>query len=772
MSTRADVIGGTGAGRERNYGPGMRGRGLQNLLCVLTLALWAVPPARAAGVVGSGTSASCTEAAFTAALAGGGTVTFNCGGGAVVIPITSTKVLSTSTTIDGTGQQISLDGGGSTKLFLTTYQLTSGLNLVFRKVALRNGRAPDQGAAIELYWQEASRLTNLLVEDVAFENNVAATSHADWGGGAIYGQTGIITIRRSTFVGNRGGNGGAIGTIAAQITIEDSRFENNATQPVVGDPFNGGQGGHGGAIYIDGTNLGALTLRRTVFSGNRATNLGGAIHSWMYGLPSALVIEDCTFASNVGTTNGGAIFHMNGRLTISGSTFSGNTVVGQGGALWEGEADAGQTPVSIANSTFFGNSATGIRPNDGSTGLGGAIRDNGNPTTLTHVTIVGNHADWVGGGIVGGSTSRTTLRASIVADNTAANGGNPWDVQRNCSNTLADGGFNLQWPVLNPACAAGASLVSPLLGSLAANGGPTATMSPQFGSPAIDRVTSGCPPPSTDQRGYARPVGSGCDSGAVEWRPAADLAVTLSGVPPAAVDGQPVSWTIGVTNAGPLAASGAVVTDVFPSTVTGVAWTCVASGGASCPASGSGNVGASVTLPVGSSLAIQATGTASLGAARHVANTVTVAVPASMDDPVPSNNSASLTIPVARTMSFYTLSPCRLVDTRDAPGSRGGPALIPGVTRTFPISGTCGVPSTAWAVSLNLTVTQPTAQGYVRVFAGGTPTPLTSSVNYAAGVTRANNAVVALGTAGDLTAVANQASGSVHLILDVNGYFE
>ena len=236
---------------------------------------------------------------------------------------------------------------------------------------------------------------------MTFQNNVAATSHADWGGGAIYGGTGVFTIRRSTFIGNRGANGGAIGTIAVQITIEDSRFENNATLPVVGDPFNGGEGGHGGAIYIDGTNLGALTLRRTVFSGNRATNLGGAIHSWMYGLPSAFVIEDCTFANNVGTTNGGAIFHMNGRLTISGSTFSGNTVVGQGGALWEGEADPGQTPVSITNSTFTGNSATGIRPNSGSTGLGGAIRDNGNPTTLTHLTIVGNHADWVGGGIVG-----------------------------------------------------------------------------------------------------------------------------------------------------------------------------------------------------------------------------------------------------------------------------------------------------------------------------------------------------------------------------------
>jgi uncharacterized repeat protein (TIGR01451 family) len=748
---------------------------MRHLLVVLALAAWAVPPARAAGIVGSGTPGSCTEAALNTALAGGGTVTFNCGGGPVVIPITSTKVLSRSTTIDGTGQQVTLDGGATTKMFLTTYQLTTGLNLVFRQLTLRNGRASDQGAAMELVWQEPTRLTNLLVEDVTFQDNVAATSHADWGGGAIYGGTGVFTIRRSTFVGNRGANGGAIGTIAVHITIEDSRFENNATLPVVGDPFNGGQGGHGGAIYSDGTNLGALTLRRTVFSGNRATNLGGAIHSWMYGLPSAFVIEDCTFANNVGTTNGGAVFHMNGRLTVSGSTFSGNTVVGQGGALWEGEADPGETPVSITNSTFSGNSATGIRPNSGSTGLGGAIRDNGSPTTLTHVTIVGNHADWVGGGIVGGS--HATLRASIVADNTAANGGHAWDIGKNCSGTLGDGGFNLQWPTLNPSdgndkpCAASATFLSPLLGSLAANGGPTATISPLYGSPAIDAVTSGCPPPATDQRGYTRPYGPRCDTGAVEWRQAADLAVTLSGGPVAA-EGQALSWTIGVTNAGPFAVNGALVTDSFPSTVSGVTWACVPAGGASCPASGSGDVGASVSLPVGGSLVIQATGTASLGGARQVTNTVTAAVPAGMDDPTPANNSASLTIPVGRTMSYYTLSPCRLVDTRDVAGSRGGPALAARVPRTFPIAGACAVPSTAWAVSLNVTVTQSTTMGNVRLFPGGTPAPLTSSLNYTAGATRANNAIAALGNAGDLTVLASQASGSVHLILDVNGYFE
>src|SRR5262245_42977137 len=93
--------------------------------------------ARAAGVVGTGTPGSCTEAALNQALVGFGTVTFNCGGGPVVIPITSSKTLTATTTIDGTGQQITLDGGSSTRLFETTYQFSS-YTLTFRSLTMRN----------------------------------------------------------------------------------------------------------------------------------------------------------------------------------------------------------------------------------------------------------------------------------------------------------------------------------------------------------------------------------------------------------------------------------------------------------------------------------------------------------------------------------------------------------------------------------------------------------------------------------------------------------
>lgn len=118
--------------------------------------------------------------------------------------------------------------------------------------------------------------------------------------------------------------------------------------------------------------------------------------------------------------------------------------------------------------------------------------------------------------------------------------------------------------------------------------------------------------------------------------------------------------------------------------------------------------------------------------------------------------------------SFYSLSPCRVVDTRGAQG----PALAALRTRDFPVTGVCGVPTTAVAVALNVTVTQATSLGHLRVFPSATPLPLPSTLHYARGETRANNAVVAVGSNGSLAVYCGQATGTAHLILDVAGYFE
>jgi hypothetical protein len=117
---------------------------------------------------------------------------------------------------------------------------------------------------------------------------------------------------------------------------------------------------------------------------------------------------------------------------------------------------------------------------------------------------------------------------------------------------------------------------------------------------------------------------------------------------------------------------------------------------------------------------------------------------------------------------FYTLAPCRLVDTR----TNDAPPLSAGATRVFTLGGKCGIPPTARALSLNVTVTAPSAAGHLVLFPTGGAQPLASTINYTPGQTRANNAILQVDAQGRLSVVCGQASGTVDLILDVNGYLQ
>jgi hypothetical protein len=742
----------------------------KTITMVAGLAVLAVPGvARAGGVVGTGTSTSCTEAALNASLAGGGTVTFDCGGGPVTITLTGTKTINVSTTIDGSGEQITLSGGNTVRMFVVPWQNTQAVTLRLRFLTLHGARTAEQfGGAIKLDYQDTARWTTLEAEDCNFLENVATQTGNDVGGGAIHSVGNRMTIRRCLFRGNSGGNGGAIGMIGAQFTIEDTRFESNSTHAHVGD------GGNGGAIYIDGSSLGLLTLRRVTFSSNTASNLGGAIHTWMYGLPSAMTIEDSVFASNSAGGNGGAIFHMNGQLDIVRTAFHDNSAWAQGGGLWV-LADGGapnDTPVTVTNATFYRNQAAGCSTDDDCWAVGGGIANSGaSSLTLSHVTLVENHAGWTGGGIAS-SASNVSVRASIIANNSAAN---PWNIARNCTNTLPDAGFSLEWPA--PATSnwndypCGFTLLNPTLGSLVDAGTAGATLPPLPGSPAIDRVTSGCPSPLTDQRGTARPQGTACDTGAHEVPVATDVWVDLAYAGGNAAQGQAFVYTAWVGNVGPLTDAGVAFQVVFPTEAGTPAWTCTATGGGSCPAAGAGDVDTTVNLPVGAVATFTATGSwGSLGTARQLLASAS-ATP-SLEEAQPSDNSAVVATQVQRRAGFVPLTPCRLIDTRNAGGANGGPILGAATARTFVITGAtggCGIPTTAWAVSVNATVVGAAGTGYLSLFAGGTPVPGTSSVSFAAGRARANNAIVALSAGGAITALASQ---STHFILDVNGYFE
>lgn len=120
--------------------------------------------------------------------------------------------------------------------------------------------------------------------------------------------------------------------------------------------------------------------------------------------------------------------------------------------------------------------------------------------------------------------------------------------------------------------------------------------------------------------------------------------------------------------------------------------------------------------------------------------------------------------------SFFTVTPCRTLDTRNSQGQYGGPKLAANTTRQFALWGQCGIPATATAVSVNLTVVDPEGNGHVAVYPANIPVPLSSTLNFKTGLARANNAVVTVNPQGKIEVLAG--GYATHFLLDVNGYFQ
>lgn len=125
----------------------------------------------------------------------------------------------------------------------------------------------------------------------------------------------------------------------------------------------------------------------------------------------------------------------------------------------------------------------------------------------------------------------------------------------------------------------------------------------------------------------------------------------------------------------------------------------------------------------------------------------------------------------AQPYQFYPLTPCRVVDTRNATATNGGPWL--GTTaRDFQIRGNCGVPLQARAAVLNITVTAATANSWLIIWPSGQAKPWVSAINFdTATWATANGAIAALSSNTNDLSVAN-ATGNVHCIIDVTGYFQ
>lgn len=122
------------------------------------------------------------------------------------------------------------------------------------------------------------------------------------------------------------------------------------------------------------------------------------------------------------------------------------------------------------------------------------------------------------------------------------------------------------------------------------------------------------------------------------------------------------------------------------------------------------------------------------------------------------------------TLEFYALAPCRVFDTRNADGPLGGPYLQGGHERDFPVlSGTCNIPSSAQAYSMNFTVVPKGGPlGYLTVWPQGSPRPGVSTLNNLTGTIVANAAIVPAGTGGGIATYVDE---NTQLVGDIDGYF-
>jgi len=123
-------------------------------------------------------------------------------------------------------------------------------------------------------------------------------------------------------------------------------------------------------------------------------------------------------------------------------------------------------------------------------------------------------------------------------------------------------------------------------------------------------------------------------------------------------------------------------------------------------------------------------------------------------------------------LAFYPLTPCRVADTRTAPGFTGAfgpPALVGTAVRSFPIQqSACSVPATALAYAMNITVVPEGPLGYLTVWPTGAAIPSISTLNAPGGIVVANAAIVPAGTNGAINLFA---SNNTNVLIDINGYF-
>jgi hypothetical protein len=562
------------------------------------------------------------------------------------------------------------------------------------------------------------------------------------GGGTIDSSA----VRQNSTLGASSGAGSGLvakactGCAAPRTTVTNSVFEGNAG-------FIGG-GIHGDVDVADST----LRENFAVIGG------GGALRG---------SITRSTIEHNLAFQSAGGL-HVRG--TVEESTIAGNEAISwAGGIVFEGVS-------SLLRSTVAANKAPAVG------GIQAMGEGEGQPAADVEVifsTVAGNDADDEGGGFADELSTvpraGETVPGTIKLGNSAV--GEPGGVA-DCepgSNVVSLGG-NFQ---PGTSCPFGPSDTSnggsPQLGPLLDNGGPTRTRLPEATSPVVDRIPLDDPScGGADQRGLPRPVGTGCDVGAVEVgaSPAGFVPMTPFRVLDTRVGPVPPGRPLNAKLAGnsvlevPIRGAGVVPADAV-AVVLNITSTEATTSSAYVTAWPTG-----VPRPLASTLNLQP------GA--NVANSATLQIGA--DGRISFFTNTGSTHLVADVLGYYAatapqgftgITPVRALDTRVGPvppgRAIGAPLSGPGVLR-LPLAGSFGVPADATAVAVNVTATQSSSSlAFATIWPAGEPQPLASNLNLQPGFNVANLAVVKLGSGGAVDIYTN--IGSTHVVADVVGFY-
>jgi predicted outer membrane repeat protein len=391
-----------GGGRKQRLSRALLSIGASALLVLMLYLLAGYTPNIAhARPLSSGDVSTCSQAALTTALAGGGSVTFSTGD--CTITLTASLLITSPTTIDGAGQSVTINGNNLRRIITTTAGVGT---LTMQNITLTNGFV-NSGALENRNGGALFVRGNLVLSNATILSNTATTGD---GGGAYI--TGTLILTNAQFISNTASGNGGGASVTSAVTLTGGLFQTNTSTS--------GQGGGlfanttlvlTGTQFISNTAssigggaraVGAVTLNGGLFQNNVVTsnNDGGGLST-----NSTLTLTDTQFLSNTAGRNGGGA-RVVVVATLNGGLFQNNTsTTDRGGGLYAGS-------IALTGTQFFSNTASLT---------GGGVRAD-NAMTLTGGLFQNNMAGTQGGGLYANSTLILT-GTQFISNTASVNGG-------------------------------------------------------------------------------------------------------------------------------------------------------------------------------------------------------------------------------------------------------------------------------------------------------------------------------------------------------------